>query len=93
MEVKWIAFPIANIPVLVELAESIGLKGAEEVLSSWAFKEAVDRDWKYSRACKVTAVPTFVASGRRLVGAQPYNALEELISDEKCCRSVRPVNS
>jgi predicted DsbA family dithiol-disulfide isomerase len=70
---------IAEIPVLVELAESVGLKGAEEVLSKGAFKEAVDDDWKYSRDCGITAVPTFIANGRRLVGAQPYNVLEELI--------------
>jgi predicted DsbA family dithiol-disulfide isomerase len=70
---------IAKIPVLVELAESVGLKGAEEVLSKGAFKEAVDRDWRYSRTCGITAVPTFVAKGRMVVGAQPYNVLEELI--------------
>lgn len=70
---------IAKIPVLVELAESLGLMGAEEVLSKGAFKDAVNHDWKYSRDCGITAVPTFVANGRRLVGAQPYNVLEELI--------------
>jgi predicted DsbA family dithiol-disulfide isomerase len=70
---------IAKIPVLVELAESIGLKGAEEVLSKGTFKEAVEHDWRYSRSCGITAVPTFVANGRMVVGAQPYNVLEELI--------------
>jgi predicted DsbA family dithiol-disulfide isomerase len=70
---------IAKIPVLVELAESVGLKGAEEVLSKGVFKEAVDRDWIYSRTCGITAVPTFVAKSRMVVGAQPYNVLEELI--------------
>jgi predicted DsbA family dithiol-disulfide isomerase len=70
---------IAKIPVLVELAERVGLKGAEEVLSNGSFKEAVDHDWKYSRACGITAVPTFVVNGRKLVGAQPYNMLEKLI--------------
>jgi predicted DsbA family dithiol-disulfide isomerase len=70
---------IAKIPILVELAESVGLSGAEEALSSGTFKEAVDHDWKYSRACEITAVPTFVANGRKVVGAQPYKVLEELI--------------
>ena len=37
---------IGKIPVLVDLAESVGLKGAEEVLSKGIFKEAVDNDWK-----------------------------------------------
>ena len=70
---------IAKIPVLVQLAESVGLKGAEEVLLQEAFKEAVDHDWRYSRSCEITAVPTFAANGRMVVGAQPYKVLEELI--------------
>jgi predicted DsbA family dithiol-disulfide isomerase len=70
---------IAKIPVLVQLAESVGLQEPEEVLSKGSFKNLVDHDWQYSRACGITAVPTFVANRRRLVGAQPYNLLEELI--------------
>ena len=77
---------IASIPVLVGLAESVGLKGVEDVLSKGTFKEAVDKDWRYSRACGVSAVPTFVAEGRRLVGAQPYNVLEQLVKGEKMIR-------
>lgn len=73
---------IAKIPVLVELAESVGLKGVEEVLSKGAFKDAVDSDWRYSRRCGVKAVPTFAAKGRMVVGAQPYNVLEELVKGE-----------
>jgi predicted DsbA family dithiol-disulfide isomerase len=71
---------IAKIPLLVQMAESVGLKGAEEVLSKGSFKEAVDHDWKYSRSCGITAVPTFAAKGRMVVGAQPYKVLEELIT-------------
>ena len=70
---------IAKIPVLVEVAESVGLKGVEEALSEGTFKEAVDSDWRYSRNCGITAVPTFAAKGRMVVGAQPYNVLEDLI--------------
>ncbi len=70
---------IAKIPVLVDLAASVGLKGIEDVLSRGTFKEAVDSDWNYSRSCGITAVPTFVANCRRLVGAQPYHVLEQLI--------------
>jgi predicted DsbA family dithiol-disulfide isomerase len=70
---------IAKAPVLVEVAESVGLRGVEEVLSEGTFKEAVDSDWRYSRNCGVNAVPTFAAKGRMVVGAQPYNVLEDLI--------------
>ena len=71
---------IAQVPVLVELAESVGLEGVEEVLSRATFKQAVDDDWSYSRRCEIVAAPTFMIEGRRAVGAQPYNALEKLVS-------------
>jgi predicted DsbA family dithiol-disulfide isomerase len=70
---------IARIPVLEELAKSVGLEGVEDVLSKGTFKEAVDSDWRYSRRCGVRAVPTFAAKGRMVVGAQPYNVLGELL--------------
>jgi predicted DsbA family dithiol-disulfide isomerase len=72
---------IGKISVLAELAESVGLDGrrAEEVLTAGSFREPVDRDWEYSRACRITAVPTFLADDRMVVGAQPYEALEELV--------------
>lgn len=71
---------IARAPVLVELAESVGLQGVEEVLSKGTFKQAVDDDWSYSRRCEIIAVPTFVVEGRRAVGAQPYSVLEKLVN-------------
>lgn len=72
---------IADISVLKGIAASIGLDGqkAEQALVERTFKEAVDRDWQYSRACGITAVPTFMVHGRKLVGAQPYQALASLI--------------
>ena len=72
---------IADISILKELAVTIGLDGreVEQVLAERTFKEAVDRDWEYSRICGITAVPTFMACGRKVVGAQPYQALEDLI--------------
>jgi len=70
---------ISKIPVLVEIAEAVGLDGAEEVLTQGEFKERVDRAWKYSRTCGIAAVPTFVANGLVVVGAQAYSMLEELI--------------
>jgi predicted DsbA family dithiol-disulfide isomerase len=72
---------IGKISVLAEVAESVGLDGrrAVEVLAESSFRDAVDRDWEYSRACRITAVPTFLADRRTLVGAQPYEALEDLV--------------
>jgi len=72
---------IGEISILAELAESVGLDGRRtvEVLNEGFFREAVERDWEYSRGCRITAVPTFLADRRTLVGAQPYEALENLV--------------
>lgn len=78
---------IAKIPVLVDLAESVGLMGAEEVLAKGTFNGAVDQDWSYSRACGITAVPTFLSNGRVVVGAQPYHVLEQWLINEQIRRS------
>ena len=78
---------IAKVPVLVELAESVGLEGLGDVLSKGTFKEAVDSDWKYSRRCGIKAVPTFVAKGHMIVGAQPYDVLEKLIQGKDLANS------
>jgi predicted DsbA family dithiol-disulfide isomerase len=73
---------IADISVLKEIAGIIGLdrRMVEQALAERTFKEAVDRDWKYSRTCGITAVPTFMVDGRTVVGAQPYQALKNLVT-------------
>ena len=72
---------IGDIDVLVDIAEAAGLSGAEarQVLVSRGFKDTVDADWQRSRRLGVTGVPTFVAQGRGVVGAQPYEILERLV--------------
>ena len=42
-------------------------------------KVAGDEDWRLSREWGITAVPTFLLNGERLVGAQPDGVLEELV--------------
>ena len=49
------------------------------MLEKRTFKEAVDADWALSRQYGITGVPTFVAGRYGVVGAQPYEALEELV--------------
>ena len=72
---------ISQPAVLLEIAEQVGLSvdGARDVLEKRTFKEAVDRDWELSRRYGVTGVPTFVAGRYGVVGAQPYEALEQLV--------------
>ena len=69
--------------VLVELAKKVGLPGKEagEILESRPFKEAVDADWKLCMEMGITAVPTFVIDRHTVVGAQPYEVLEEFLKN------------
>ncbi len=73
---------IAKVPVLLDLAESAGLprEEAASVLATRAFKAEVDADWALSREKAITAAPTFVMKQDKLVGAQPYDMLEKLMT-------------
>jgi predicted DsbA family dithiol-disulfide isomerase len=66
---------------LVVIAQRVGLDAAEAevVLSERRMKAAVDADWKRALEMGVTGVPTFVAGEQGVVGAQPYQVLEQLI--------------
>jgi len=72
---------IGDPDILVEIAEAVGLDGAEarKVIAERRFKDAVDADWAKSHAYGVTGVPTFVAARYGVVGAQPYEALAQLV--------------
>ena len=72
---------IGDPEVLIELAHTVRLpvEEARAVLSERRFKDAVDRDWAKSREYGVTGVPTFVADGHGVVGAQPYEVLVQLL--------------
>jgi len=71
---------ISQPAVLLDIVARVGLSvdGAREVLEKRTFKAAIDADWELSRRYGVTGVPTFVAGRYGVVGAQPYEALEEL---------------
>jgi predicted DsbA family dithiol-disulfide isomerase len=72
---------IGDPEVLVEIAGAVGLSAetARDVLQERRFQAAVDADWAKSRDYGVTGVPTFVSSGYGVVGAQPYEALAQLL--------------
>ena len=72
---------IAKVSVLAGLLETMKLDAteAERILAEGTFAQQVDSDWEYSRANGVTAVPTFMADSRTVVGAQPYETLEKLV--------------
>ena len=72
---------LAEPEVLLDIAEVAGLplETAEEVIRQRSFRDAVDTDWNRAHELGITGVPTFVSGNRGLVGAQPYEALEQLI--------------
>src|SRR4051794_14671330 len=72
---------VGDIDVLVDLAKSAGLPAdeARKVLTGRTFKDAIDQDWTMSRQAGVTGVPTFAAAGYGVVGAQPYEVIEQLL--------------
>ena len=72
---------IGDIEVLVAIAAAVGLNAdeARQVVEQRTFKDAIDADWSKSRSYGVTGVPTFVAGGYGVVGAQPYETLAQLI--------------
>jgi predicted DsbA family dithiol-disulfide isomerase len=72
---------IARMPVLLEIVRSI--EGdplqARAALEQGRYQDAVDRDWQRSRDMGITAVPTFITNGRRLVGAQDEGTLTRFL--------------
>jgi predicted DsbA family dithiol-disulfide isomerase len=73
---------IGDPEVILDVVQSVGLDVAEarKVLEERRFKDAVDEDWEKSRRYGVTGVPTFVSNGQGVVGAQPYEILEQFAS-------------
>ena len=72
---------IGDVEVLVEIAAANGLDAdtARGVLENRSCKEQVDENWNRSRQYGVTGVPTYVAGGRSVVGAQSYEVLTQLL--------------
>ena len=73
---------VGSIDVLVDIAESVGLEATEarSVLEDRRYESTIDAHWVRARSVGVTGVPTFVADGIGVVGAQPYEALEGLMT-------------
>jgi predicted DsbA family dithiol-disulfide isomerase len=72
---------LADQKVLEDIAVSIGLDGekARNVIAQRSFKVQVDADWKLAAENTISAVPTFMINGERLVGAQSYDKLKTLM--------------
>ncbi len=79
---------IAQIDVLAGLAQEAGLSADEAriIVRERSFREAVDADWMRSHQMGITAVPTFVMGREAVVGAQPYEVLEQFLIQNKVKR-------
>lgn len=76
---------IGDKDVLMDIVAAVGMDvdAARVALDERTFKDAIDQDWAMSRAYGVTGVPTFVAGGYGVVGAQPYEVLAQLVEKAK----------
>lgn len=54
---------------------------ARKVLTERTWKQAIDEDWRRSRSIGITGVPTYVLGRRGVVGAQPYEVLERVVTE------------
>ena len=81
---------IGNHSVLIDLARDIGLpvKEAKEVLYDRTYAEKVDKDWADSHLKGITAVPTFIMGQHKLVGAQKFESLADLVTLYGATRSM-----
>lgn len=72
---------LAEEAVLRDVAAKAGLdpEQAWAAVENGSKAKAVDADWRYSRECGVSAVPSFLMNGSMLVGAQPYAKLASLV--------------
>jgi predicted DsbA family dithiol-disulfide isomerase len=73
---------LAKHSVLTGLARNVGLpvEEAEGILSGRVYAGKVDKDWADAQLRGITAVPTFVMGQHKLVGAQNFEILAELVT-------------
>ena len=74
---------IGDVDVLLDCVEAAGLSvdEARTTIDQRTFEQAVDEDWAKSQQYGVSGVPTYVAGGYGVVGAQPYEVLEKLMQE------------
>ena len=72
---------LADTEILMNLVKKLGLPSneAQEVLDSRSYAQSVDAHWQEAYQLGITAVPTFLMGLNRIVGAQSYESLAELV--------------
>ncbi len=84
------ALNIAKSEVLLQLVEEAGLSvdQARQVLADRTFQEAVNEDWQRCHTLGVSGVPTYLSEGLGIVGAEPYERLERLVTEAGAKRAT-----
>ncbi len=72
---------LADHDVLIDLASQSGLSksAAETIIATRSYSARVDEHWQEAGKLGITAVPTFICGFNRVVGAQSYGTLAELV--------------
>ena len=65
-------------------AREIGLDGTkfDQILDSGKYASEVQKDFQDGQRAGVTGTPSFFINGRQLVGAQPFEAFQQIIEQE-----------
>jgi protein-disulfide isomerase len=76
------AAPVFSADNLTQLVKQIGVDQVAfgSCLTEGKFKDAVTSDLSQSKDDGATGTPTFIISGQKLVGAQPFSVYDKLIS-------------
>lgn len=72
---------LADRQVLINLVQKVGLPEdeAQQVLDARSYSGPVDANWQEAYRLGINAVPTFLMGLNRMVGAQSYEALSDLV--------------
>lgn len=72
---------LADPQLLLGIVEAMGLdvNDAREALQSKRYAPMLDQQWGRSRSVGISGVPTFLMGELGVVGAQPYEELEEFV--------------
>jgi predicted DsbA family dithiol-disulfide isomerase len=75
---------LGHVDSLVSLAVEHELDSdkTRDVLENRTYSKSVDEDWEQCRRMGIMAVPTYVCDEQRLVGAQTYEALQNLVTSK-----------
>jgi protein-disulfide isomerase len=89
----WASTPKLTVPDLKQQAAALGLDTAafDRCLDSGQHAGLVERDEEMGQGYGVSGTPAFFVNGRPIVGAQPFEAFEQVIDDELARAAAPPI--